>query len=529
MDPSGRELATLYFRAIPPFDDSALRALAGEGNWSCEASESEERIFFDTFDWRLLAAGLAAEQRSIGDGTCFQVRKFGRAVPLASQPGPAPRLAIDAAQRPCNARLVPLVEMRALLPRVLASIRRNGWALRNADEKIVVRLFQEILACRDPDRKGPTGHLQLTRLEPLKGYPNSFAEVRAKLEALAGRAPERNDLCRLALQAAGVVPQPPPKKPVVHLTPGLPSRTALAAILLQQLEAMEANLEGTRADLDSEFLHDFRVAVRRTRSALGQLKKVFPAEVLRHYRREFAWLGEITGPTRDLDVYLLGFPRYRAALPPDRQADIEPLHDFLQHRQRREQRLLARRLAGRRYRKLVESWRDWLEQAGDDDPAGPLAEQPVLAVASRRIWKIFNRVVREGEAIGPDSPDADLHELRKSCKKLRYLLEFFASLYPGKPHRQLVKALKGLQENLGTFQDLSVQTAALRNFSLQMTAEGEVPPATLLAMGMLIEQLRQHQQEVRREFRDRFEAFASPETRGRFSELYAAGDNAKES
>jgi len=32
------------------------------------------------------------------------------------------------------------------------------------------------------------------------------------------------------------------------------------------------------------------------------------------FSRKFAWLGEITGPTRDLDVYLLNFGAYKNSL-----------------------------------------------------------------------------------------------------------------------------------------------------------------------------------------------------------------------
>ena len=48
---------------------------------------------------------------------------------------------------------------------------------------------------------------------------------------------------------------------------------------IERLDTLEANVEGTRADLDSEFLHDLRVATRRTRSALSQIKAVLPAEI----------------------------------------------------------------------------------------------------------------------------------------------------------------------------------------------------------------------------------------------------------
>ncbi len=71
------------------------------------------------------------------------------------------------------------------------------------------------------------------------------------------------------------------------------------------LAAMRWNEAGLRADLDSEFLHDWRVAVRRTRCLLGQLKQVFPAGETRRLRSELGWLARLTGPLRDLDVFLL--------------------------------------------------------------------------------------------------------------------------------------------------------------------------------------------------------------------------------
>ena len=72
---------------------------------------------------------------------------------------------------------------------------------------------------------------------------------------------------------------------------------------------MRATLPGTIADVDSEFLHDFRVAVRRTRSLQRQLEPVFPPEPLAHFRSEFRWLQQATGPVRDLDVHQLDLVR----------------------------------------------------------------------------------------------------------------------------------------------------------------------------------------------------------------------------
>ena len=57
-----------------------------------------------------------------------------------------------------------------------------------------------------------------------------------------------------------------------------------------------ANRPGTIDDIDPEFLHDFRVAVRRTRSVLGHAKDVLPADVLDWSRDGFRSLGQVTGP-----------------------------------------------------------------------------------------------------------------------------------------------------------------------------------------------------------------------------------------
>ena len=54
------------------------------------------------------------------------------------------------------------------------------------------------------------------------------------------------------------------------------------------------------------------MVVRRTRSLLRQLRGVFPPEELEQARAEFRWIQSMTGPSRDLDVYLLGFEDMRA-------------------------------------------------------------------------------------------------------------------------------------------------------------------------------------------------------------------------
>jgi CHAD domain-containing protein len=148
--------------------------------------------------------------------------------------------------------------------------------------------------------------------------------------------------------------------------------------------------------------------------------------------------------------------------------------------------------------------------------------RPVLAVADDRIWTMYRRVRKEGRAMSPASPPEDMHELRKSCKKLRYLVEFFDSLYPKQEVRQLVKLFKVLLDNLGKFQDLAVQADHLREMAQRMRDEDRASTDTLLTMGILVGDLLEHQHRAREDFAQIFACFDSDEHQGLFKTLFDA-------
>ena len=67
-----------------------------------------------------------------------------------------------------------------------------------------------------------------------------------------------------------------------------------------------------------------------------------------------------------------------------------------------------------------------------------------------------------------------------------------------------MKTLKGLQDQLGRFQDREVQANALRD----ARARRQASPMTLMAMGVLVDRFMQGGGAARAEFADRFAAFA---------------------
>ena len=498
-----------------------LEDLLRSDSWQQEEPFDDRITYFDSFDWRLYRQNTTLELAAENDRKVLTYRSLS-GEPLASlDDSKPPGFSWDLPAGQLRQQLEPLLKMRRLLPLVTVHKRQQRLVLLNDADKTVLRLqlFFDCLAAGPQDvKRKMKPHLQIM---PVRGYHAAAQRLAARLEADQRLRPSAKDPLAEALATIGRLPADYSSKLNIQLKQSQSSKQALTTILLQLLDTLRVNLEGTCADFDSEFLHDFRVAIRRTRSALSQLKGILPTEAVAPFREDFSWLGTITGPTRDLDVYLLKFDAYRRRLPPHLHKDLDPFHHFLLERQKREQQTLAAELNGPRFTGLLDSWQLLLERQRRADTALPAAQLPAKEVAGQRIWKLYKRILKEGKAIQADSPPEDLHELRKTCKKLRYLLEFFQSLYPKSAIKSLVKALKMLQDNLGDFQDYQVQGEAVLSFGLEMAENNRATPATLLAMGTLAGSLLHQQQQTRKEFHQRFKIFCQPENHRLFQKLFA--------
>jgi CHAD domain-containing protein len=146
----------------------------------------------------------------------------------------------------------------------------------------------------------------------------------------------------------------------------------------------------------------------------------------------------------------------------------------------------------------------------------------VAGLAGQQIGVAQRRALRAGQRITAASPASELHDLRKRCKELRYLLEMFGSLYDPEQRWQAVRELKALQDCLGAFQDADVQRAEIHAFADRMLAERSAPAATLLAMGEIAADLARRQRQARIEFDGRFAAFAGQASQARLTALTQA-------
>src|SRR5262249_91775 len=211
---------------------------------------------------------------------------------------------------------------------------------------------------------------------------------------------------------------------------------------------------------------------------------------------------------------------FRASLAESRGHDLDPLRGLLKRRRALERRRLLKALRSERTGRLLSEWGVFLDRLeAEVGGAGPAASKPIDALAAERIGRGYRGMVKLGRQIDDDTPPEALHDLRKKGKELRYLLEFFACLYPEHVVGPAVRSLKALQDTLGRFQDRQVQALLIQSLGDDVRALDD-GAAALMAMGQLIERLEEQEAEARGEFAERFARFASGRQRTLMQETF---------
>lgn len=236
----------------------------------------------------------------------------------------------------------------------------------------------------------------------------------------------------------------------VRLDPGMTIGEAFAVIVQSCLRHFRLNEPLIAGDMNAAALHQARVALRRLRSALTLFRPVLVDADFPRLRSELRWFTDQLGDARNLDVILATGP----------QEGVKP--DPALRRQLRRQRKEAYgrvqgTLAERRLPALILDLVAWSE-AGDWRRQ-EAAKQPIGAFAEARLDRAWKRVRKQGQGIGALTVE-DRHRLRIEMKKLRYAVEFFASLAARNLRRQqklFSGHLRDLQELLGDLNDIETR------------------------------------------------------------------------
>lgn len=223
----------------------------------------------------------------------------------------------------------------------------------------------------------------------------------------------------------------------------------VATALLSEARARAVRLGNPGAD---EALHDFRVSVRRLRSALREWRGVLGRGVRDKDLRRLDRAARATGEARDAEVLLAWVERAAQELPPAQRTAAAWLGRRLA-RKTREADLPA---SGERFVAATRS----LSRRLAGEPAPSSGETFAGAVAAR-IREHASRVASRLSGVETLADARRAHRARIEGKRLRYLLESLRGMAGAGPEPAL-GALRRLQDLLGELNDALVAVEVLR-------------------------------------------------------------------
>ena len=411
-------------------------------------------------------------------------------------------------------KVSPILGIRALMCRGTFHLKISTFRILNREQKTIARLNveQSKFKVKTQYRFMPL----IIEIEPLRGYTNQLPAILKKISAKK-LSISKDDRLKRGLATIGEQPATYSSKPNIKFTKDMTAPEATKLIYLHLTDIIQRNTNGIINDIDTEFLHDFRVSVRRTRSALGQLKNVLDETIMQKAKENFSFLGRSTNKLRDIDVYLLRENQYKLMLPVKLRDYINPFFEELHVQRKLEHRALVKMIRSVKFKKILSDWSAYLNSKNigkkEDDPLAKNLARKIIIKRNKRVLKFGRQILTTGS-------DELLHQLRIEGKKLRYLLEFFSSLFVEAKIQYLINKLKILQDNLGNFNDLVVQQERLFEATNNISARTKNGKNTILALGFLAGKLSERQQIVKNDFARTFKNYSDPEVQKIFTGIF---------
>jgi CHAD domain-containing protein len=251
-------------------------------------------------------------------------------------------------------------------------------------------------------------------------------------------------------------------------------------------------------------IHQMRVSARRLRSLLSAVKPMLSAEHYRWANDELKWLLDSLGEARNWHVFaenLLKPVRTALPLPPD----LDPLLRAVDEAQSAASERAREAIQSPRYTAGVLKLLRWFEARGWRDQ--PVSEQsaslmaPIGEVAPALIGRRYRQAMKRSKRFAKLDL-AQRHKLRIALKKLRYMSEFLGALFDRGEVRAFLKALKPLQDALGSANDVRAAHELMARLG---TDDPAIERPAGIVLGWHDRGLADHEPQVRkrvRRFRD---------------------------
>ncbi|MDD9990888.1 MAG: CHAD domain-containing protein [Rhodospirillales bacterium] len=469
--------------------------------------------YYDTGDFRLRRCGftlriredgerLVQTLKSDGPSSAAAVLKRNEWTRTVKKPVPSLPVAPDPAVRDAVGPL----ESAELAPAFSTDVMRRTAMVEVAAPNhgtALVELALDSGEIKANERRDTVSELEL---ELVEGPASALYELAMTLQASAPLRIQTASKAKRGYVLAGGEGYAGYKAPALAFAQGISVDKALGKIFRACADQCSANHDAVLDRSDPEGVHQFRVALRRMRSALVVFKTVLPREDAAWLEQEASRLIDLLGPARDWDVFITEtLATVRAARPDDETlgrlaeaAEVERARAYEQ----------AEALRAPAYTEFLLRFGRWIETAGWRDEANrPVLDQSLASLGGRLLNKRHTRVLKRGRDFEQLS-DADLHRLRISLKKLRYAGEFFAAQFPdGKP-RTYIRALRRLQDELGWLNDAAVAERCLKEL-LDTQRESNYLAALGVGAGQVIGWNARAREETRTRIVEDWRAFAA--------------------
>ncbi len=471
-------------------------------------AETAHIRFWDTFDRRLEKKKYTLYS-SDHIFTLYHTEDSGREWGVSlKKTGDTPLLAGAFPDGNFRRELATVAGIRAVLPSPEIVKHSSAFSILNEDQKTIARASWMVLSVKEADISASAVVIQ-----PLRGYESETEYLIRRLPPSA-----RHQSVEGMLTSLLPAHEPYISRPRLEFDVNEGMAPALRKILIAHFKVMRQNERGLLGNWDTEFLHDFRVAGRRMRSALSLIKPILHPGAKQELVLTLKRLGRFTGPVRDLDVYLLARADFEKMIPAEMAGQgFRKFFGRLTADHRRKFLALKAFLESREYQVILNTWDGYLkswEKHVINDP-------DLREMAASLLKKHFKKILKDGGRLKPSSPDEQFHDLRIEAKKLRYLLEFFSTLYPQDIIQNTVRQLKTFQDNLGAFNDYSVQIEMLRGF-LQ-SAEKKNDQDQVKTLSALIAVSYQGKEVLKKEYHAIYKAFSGERNRLLYQQLFGGG------
>ncbi|MPZ70313.1 MAG: CHAD domain-containing protein [Actinobacteria bacterium] len=355
------------------------------------------------------------------------------------------------------------VRTAGLVPVARLTTRRKVWFVRDEEGVVVAEIDDDEVSILEGRRvvarfrevELESKGLGIQPLTEIRDLLVDAGAVRAEpipkaVRALGPRATADADIPR--------APSPDPKAPAAQ---------AIKAALIHGVERVIVHDAPTRLG-DMEGVHQMRVGTRRLRSDLRTFSSMVEPKWAESLGDELAWLTDLLGSVRDLDVLQERLRDTAGGL----EASFSEMFESLAARHAGARARLDDGLRSDRYKQLLEL----VIQAARDPVLTEVAATPAQDVLPSLVRGAWQKLAKKGRALDRDDADDAFHAARIQAKRVRYAAEAVAAALgkDGKEATNFARLVADVQDTLGTHQDTSVARQVFADFAASHSTDGSL-------------------------------------------------------